>query len=74
VRVLATLAALATLGGCSVLDQINLNGPARLDPNKVYLGTGRVNSLSARETGRYACVGPPMICVQRGIGFDCSCP
>jgi hypothetical protein len=74
VRVLVTLAVFTMLGGCSVLDQIQLNGPARLDPNKVYLGTSRVQSVSARETGRYACVDVPMICEQRGIGFDCRCP
>jgi hypothetical protein len=73
VRVLAIFA-LALISGCSMLDQIQLNGPQRLDPNKVYLGTSRVTNLRAADTGRYACVNAALVCVQRGIGFDCACP
>jgi hypothetical protein len=73
VRVLSILAAFTLVSGCSLLDQISLNGPPKLDPNKVYLGSARVTNLSAQETGRYSCVGTPLICTQRGIGFDCHC-
>ena len=73
-RVLASLAVLVLVSGCSILDQIQLNGPAALDPNKVYLGTSRVTNLSARELDRYGCVGAPLMCSQRGASFDCQCP
>lgn len=72
-RVFATLA-LGLISGCSFFDQIAINGSEQLDPNKVYLGSSRVTNLRASETGRYACVNGPMMCTQRGVGFDCSCP
>jgi hypothetical protein len=74
VRVFTTLSAVSLLGGCSLLDQIELNAPPRLDPNRVYLGNSIVRSVTARETSRYACVDAPLYCEQRGIGFDCRCP
>jgi hypothetical protein len=73
VRAMAIFA-LGLISGCSMLDQIQLNGPERLDPNKVYLGSSRVTNLRAAETGRYACVNAVLVCVQRGTAFDCSCP
>lgn len=73
-RVFATLAVFTMIGGCSLLDRIELDGPPRLDPHKIYLGTSRVDNLRATETSRYACVGVPMICQNRGTGFDCYCP
>ena len=72
-RVLIALTVFALVGGCTLLDEIELNGP-QLDPNKVYLGTSRVHDLNVQELGRYGCVGPaPLLCEQRGIGFDCRC-
>ena len=73
-RVFAILAVFTMVCGCSVLDQIELNGPPRLDPNKIYLGTSRVGNLRATQTSRYACVRGPMLCEHRGTGFDCYCP
>ena len=72
-RVLTALTVFALVSGCSLLDQIELNGP-QLDPNKVYLGTSRVHNLNVQELGRYGCNGAPLLCEQRGIGFDCRCP
>jgi hypothetical protein len=60
------------LGGCAYLDGFQFG--ARLDPNKVYLEPTQKLSVSSRDTYRYACVGGAMLCVQRGIGFDCGCP
>lgn len=47
--------------GCSALAQISLDGPPRLDPNKVYLGTSRV-IVHGSDLDRYACVNGPMMC------------
>jgi hypothetical protein len=69
---LALVLSASLLGGCSYLDGFQL-GP-QLDPNKVYLEPLQKLSVSRRETYRYACVGGPMLCVQRGNGFDCGCP
>jgi hypothetical protein len=69
---LTSLAAFALVSGCSILDQIDF-GPPKLDPNKVYLGTSRVHDLGRGEMDRYACVGGPLMCEQRGVGFDCRC-
>ena len=70
-RLVLVLAA-SLLCGCSYLDGFQF-GP-QLDPNKVYLSPTQKLSVSARETYRYACTNGPMLCVQRGIGFDCGCP
>lgn len=67
------IALVVTLSACSYLEQIQFNGYAR-DPNKIYLDRVSVVSVSARETYRYACLDSPLLCVQRGIGFDCRCP
>jgi hypothetical protein len=72
-RVLTALAVFTLVGGCTLLDQFELNGPQPLDPNKVYLGTSRVTDLNVRELDRYGCVGTALICEHRGIGFDCRC-
>jgi hypothetical protein len=73
VRVLTALSVFTLLCGCTVLDTVELNAPSRLDPNRVYLGSSRVTNLGPTEMGRYACVDGPLICDQRGIGFDCRC-
>ena len=61
------------LGACAVLDEINFGGSS-LDPNKIYLNRADVVSVSARQTYRYACVAPPLLCVQHGLTFECRCP
>ena len=71
-RSIIALGLTLTLGACSFLDQIDFGGPA-LNPNKIYLGREAV-SVSAREADRYACVGSPLLCVQRGLSFECRCP
>jgi hypothetical protein len=52
---------------------MDFNGPS-FDPNKIYLSPAELVSVSARQTHRYACDGPPLLCVQRGIDFECRCP
>ncbi len=59
---------------CSILDRIDF-GPAALDPNKIYLTAEKMPvTVSPRDTHRYACVGTPLICLQRGVSFECRCP
>ena len=71
-RTALAIALTTLLSACSVLDDFEFNSQT-LDPNRIYLGTARVTSLSAREVQEYACVSGPLICDQRGIGFDCRC-
>ena len=71
-RVFATLG-FALLSGCSFLDQLALTEGSHLDPNKIYLGNSTI-AVSAREVNAYACVDEPLMCYQRGIHFECSCP
>ena len=73
-RSLAIVAISASLGACSFFDELSLNAAPRLDPNKIYLGTAFVRSVSPRETHRYACLKGPVVCEQSGVGFDCRCP
>lgn len=61
------------LGACSVLDRMDFNGPS-FDPNKIYLSSAEPVSVSPRNTHRYACTSPPLLCVQRGTEFECRCP
>ena len=72
-RSLIVLVFTLPLGACSFLDQILFSGPS-LNPNKVYLNRADVVSVSARETYRFACVDQPLLCVQRGMTFECRCP
>ncbi len=68
------LIALAMLfSACSMLDEINFGSPS-LDPNKIYLGSSRVDNVNARDTQKYGCAKGAMLCVQRGLSFECSCP
>jgi len=73
VRTAISLVLVLTLSACSVFDQIDF-GRAGLDPNKVYLSQTSVVRVSPRESYRYACVNPPLVCVQHGIGLECRCP
>ena len=61
------------LTACSVLDQIKFGGPS-LNPNRIYLDQTTVARVSPRETHRYACVNPPLVCVQHGMDLECRCP
>ena len=61
------------LGACSVLDRIDFNAPS-FDPSKIYLSPAELVSVSPRQTHRYACTGPPLLCEQRGVDFECRCP
>lgn len=72
-RLVLVVLCAALFSGCSALGQFQFGGP-QLDPNKVYLSPTQKLSVASRETHRYACVGGAMLCVQRGIGFDCGCP
>lgn len=70
----AVIALASSLSACSVLDQLQFNGPPRLDPSKVYLNPVDVVRVGPRETERFACARGPLACTQRGIEFECSCP
>ncbi len=72
-RVLGISIAVLLLSGCSVLDQITLNGPPKLDPSKVYLGRSAILARP-RELDRYACVNGPLQCTSHGIMLECVCP
>jgi hypothetical protein len=71
--VFGILAAITLVSGCSVLDQISLNGPPKLDPSRIYLGTSRV-MLRGREVEKYACVNSPLLCEGAGSLYQCRCP
>jgi len=73
VRSCSLLALTLLLGGCGFLDQFQLDGPS-YNPNKIYLSPTDIVSVGTRETHRYACVNGPLMCVARGIDFDCQCP
>ncbi len=61
------------VSGCSFLDQMNFGAPS-LSSNKIYLRQGEFAEVSPRDDHRYACVSQPLLCVQRGITFECRCP
>lgn len=71
--VIAIVLAVA-LGGCSFLDELEFGGSRSLNPNRTYLGPTAVVSVTAREAQRYACVNPPLVCVQHGVVLQCHCP
>jgi hypothetical protein len=73
VRTCSLLALTLLLGACGFLDQLEFGGPS-LNPNKVYLNRADVVTVGARETYRYACVDRALLCVSRGVGFECRCP
>ena len=72
-RALLALVFAGSVGGCSFLDQLELNGPPKLDPNKIYLGTSIID-VSRHDLDRYACVNGPVMCRQFGVTYECSCP
>jgi hypothetical protein len=74
VRTTLVIALALTTSACGFLEQLQINGPARLDPNKVYLNRLDVVRVRPRETNRFACLNSPLVCNQRGIEFECSCP
>ena len=67
------LALTLLLGGCGFLDQAQFGGPS-YDPNKIYLRRTDIVSVGTREAHRYVCLNGPLMCVSRGIDFDCHCP
>ena len=73
-RIAFVIALSFVTGACSLLDQLEINGPARLDPNRVYLNRADIVRVGPRETNRFACINGPLICNQRGVDFECSCP
>jgi hypothetical protein len=73
VRSLIVVALGLSLGACGLLDQSLSSGPS-LNRNTVYLNPEDVISVSGRDTSRYACVGQPLLCVHRGVDFECRCP
>ena len=72
-RSIIMLVLVLALSACSVLDQINFGAPS-LNPNRIYLDQTELVTVSPREAHRYACVNPPLLCVQHGFGFECRCP
>ena len=72
-RTIPLIALAMVFSACSTLDEISFASP-RLDPNKIYLGSSRVDNLRPRDTQKYGCANGPLLCVQRGVGFECSCP
>ena len=72
-RTCSLVALTLLLGACGFLDQIQLGGPS-FNPNKVYLNPADVVTVGAREAQRFACVDQPLLCVSRGVGFECRCP
>jgi hypothetical protein len=52
---------------------MQLGGPS-YDPNKIYLRRTDIVSVGTREAHRYVCLNGPLMCVSRGIDFDCHCP
>lgn len=73
VRSLVLLSVTLFLGACGFLDQAQLGG-ASYNSNNIYLNRTDVVTIGTRETHRYACVDGPLMCVSRGVGFDCRCP
>ena len=61
------------VSGCSFLDQVNFGAPS-LSANKIYLRQGEFAEVRLREDNRFACVAGPLLCVQRGVKFECRCP
>jgi hypothetical protein len=72
-RTVLMIALASLLGACSFLDELDFSATQQLDPNRIYLGSARVYSVSARDARKYACVSGPLLCETRGIGFDCRC-
>ena len=72
-RAIVVVAIALNASACSLLDQIQFNGPS-LDPNKVYLNPRDVITISPRHAERYACVGQPLLCTNHGVSYACHCP
>jgi hypothetical protein len=74
VRSTVVIALALASSACSILDRIEF-GRSSLDPNRIYLSAEEMPvTVSPRDTHRYACVGTPLICLQRGVSFECRCP
>jgi hypothetical protein len=73
VRSILVIVVALLLNACSFIGRMDFNAPS-LDPSKIYLNATTVVSVSRRESYRYACIDPPLLCVQHGLGFECRCP
>ena len=62
-----------SLGGCGFLDQILASGSTSYS-RKVYLNPMDVVTVGLHEDHDFACVDRPLLCVSRGVGFECRCP
>lgn len=67
-RIIIAIAIGVALAACSGF------GSPSLNPNKIYLSPTTVVSVAPRESHRYACATPPMLCVQHGSSLECRCP
>jgi len=63
----------AIAGGVSLTACTGFSSPT-LNPNKIYLSSTATVSVAPRESHRYACAAPPMVCVQHGFSLECRCP
>ena len=73
-RLFTLLLVVLALSSCSVLDQIQLNEQARIDPTKIYLDFERVRATK-KKMDRYACrSGAPLYCERFNSYWDCRCP
>jgi hypothetical protein len=66
VRTILAVAGGVSLTGCSGFG-------STLNSNKIYLSPASVVSVAPRESHRYACAAPPMVCVQHGFSLECRC-
>src|SRR5690606_15954464 len=62
----------AALGGCSVLDNIDVTPPA-LDPTLIYLLDETIYVDRRRDIDKYACLRGVMMCDQRAVTWECYC-
>ena len=56
------------VGGCSGFDTPTFSS------NKIFVSPASVVTIAPRESHRYACANPPMVCVQHGFSLECRCP
>ncbi len=73
-RCLPAIMLAVALGGCGFLDELDFSRSGTLNPHRIYLSPATVVSVASRDTNRYACATPPLVCVQHGMRFDCHCP
>ena len=62
----------AALGGCSVLDSIDVTPPS-LDPTLIYLYDETIYVDRRQDMDKYACLRGVMICDQVATTWECHC-